>query len=361
MTDISADHDATHMRTALALASEGWGRTAPNPMVGALVVRGGTIVGRGHHAAFGAEHAERMALREAGDRARGATLYVTLEPCTHTGKQPPCVEAVLASGVARVVVALRDPNPVAAGGVERLRASGVEVTVGVESEEARELNAPFIHSFASDRPWVTLKLAVSVDGAIADAARSPGWMTGERARRAVHRLRAAHDAVAIGVGTAIADDPLLTVRHGPAPRVTPTRIVFDRTLRLPPDSRLVRTAAEAPVVVVAERPDAHRRAVLTSAGVTVVDAAGVLDALRMLRVRGIVSLLAEGGAGLAGSLIAADVVDRLIIIQAPLLLGGGALGAFSRVPGFSLASAPKLRVLGRRELGPDVMTTYAMR
>lgn len=360
MTDISADDDAKYMRSALALASKGRGRTAPNPMVGALVVRGGTIVGRGHHAAFGGEHAERIALREAGDRARGATLYVTLEPCTHTGKQPPCVEAVLASGIVRVVLAVRDPNPAAGGGVERLRAAGIEVMVGPEEAAVRELNAPFFHSFASDRPWVTLKLAVSVDGAIADAVGSPGWLTGERARRAVHRLRAGHDAVAIGVGTAIADDPLLTVRHGPAPRVMPVRVVFDRTLRLPPDSRLVRTAAEAPLVVVAERPDAQRRAVLTRAGVTVVDAVDAPDALRLLRARGILSLLTEGGAGLAGSLIAADVVDRLIIIQAPRLLGGGALGAFSRVPGFSLRSAPRLRVLGRRELGPDVMTTYAV-
>lgn len=361
MTEISAADDAKHMRAALALARKGWGRTAPNPMVGALVVRDGAIVGRGHHAEFGGEHAERVALREAGDRARGATLYVTLEPCTHTGKQPPCVNTVLASGVARVVVATRDPNPVAAGGVERLRAGGIVVTVGVEEQDAHDLNAPFFHSFASDRAWVTLKLAISIDGAIADSPGTPGWLTGAHARRAVHRLRAGHDAVAVGVGTAIADDPQLTVRHGPAPRVPPTRVVFDRTLRLPPTARLVRTAGGSPVVVVSERPDARRRAVLAAAGVTVIEVADTLDALRALRARGIGSVLAEGGAGLAGGLIGAGVVDRLIIIQAPLLLGGAALGAFSRIPGFSLADAPRLRVLGRRELGSDVMTTYAMR
>lgn len=361
MPETSAEDDAKHMRAALALARKGWGGTAPNPMVGALVVRGGTVVGRGYHARYGGSHAERVALGEAGDRARGGTLYVTLEPCAHSGRQPPCADAVLSSGIARAVVATRDPNPVAAGGIPRLRAGGIDVTVGVEEEAARELNAPFFHSFRSDRPWVTLKLAVSVDGAIADATGSPGWLTGERARRAVHRLRAGHDAIAVGIGTAIADDPLLTVRHGTPPRVPPRRVVFDRTLRLPPSSRLVRSVADAPVVVVTARADPARAAALARHGVSVLEATDTAAALRALRALGVRSLLVEGGAGLAASLVSSDLVDRLIIIRAPLLLGGGALGAFSRMPGFSLRDAPTLRLLGQRVLGPDVLTTYALR
>ncbi|NUQ19755.1 MAG: bifunctional diaminohydroxyphosphoribosylaminopyrimidine deaminase/5-amino-6-(5-phosphoribosylamino)uracil reductase RibD, partial [Gemmatimonadaceae bacterium] len=200
------------MRRALALARRGWGQTAPNPMVGAVVVRDGEVVGEGYHARAGEEHAERIALTAAGARARGATLYLTLEPCNHTGRQPPCAPMVAAAGLRRVVIAARDPNPEAAGGIELLERAGVEVVVGVEEDAARELNAAFFHRFASDRPWVILKLAVSLDGAIADAARSRGWLSGRAARREVHRLRAGCDAIAVGIGTAIADDPLLTVR-----------------------------------------------------------------------------------------------------------------------------------------------------
>src|SRR5215208_4872624 len=255
MTDAerpAQSRDSAYMRRALSLARKGWGQTAPNPMVGAVVVRDGAVVGEGFHRRFGGPHAEVEALRAAADRARGATVYVSLEPCNHHGKTPPCTEALLAAGVARVVCATRDPNPPAGGGVERLRAAGVEVAVGVEESAARELNAPFLHAFVSDRPWVTLKVAVSLDGALADAARSRGWLTNERSRREVHRLRAGHDAVGVGVGTAAADDPALTVRGVRPPRVPPRRVVFDRLARLPVHGQLARTARAVPVTVVAE-------------------------------------------------------------------------------------------------------------
>src|SRR5688500_3271295 len=210
--------DAEHMRRALVLARQGWGQTAPNPMVGAVVVRGGVVVGEGYHARYGGDHAEVAALRAAGLLARGATVFVTLEPCTHFGKTPPCADALVAAGVSRVVAATRDPSPAARAGADRLRDGGIEVVTGVEERAARELNAPFFHAFGSDRPWVTLKLAVSIDGAITDATRTAGWFTGPESRREVHRLRAGSDAVAVGSGTVIADDPELTVRDFPAPR-----------------------------------------------------------------------------------------------------------------------------------------------
>jgi diaminohydroxyphosphoribosylaminopyrimidine deaminase/5-amino-6-(5-phosphoribosylamino)uracil reductase len=188
--------DSAFMRRALDLAARGWGQTAPNPMVGAVVVRDGVVVGEGYHARYGGDHAEIAALRAAGGLARGATVYVSLEPCAHHGKTPPCADALIAAGVARVVAAADDPNAKAGGGADRLRAAGVDVDVGVEEDAARELNAPFFHAFASaDRPWVIVKLALSVDGAIADARRSAGWLTGPEARREAHALRARHDAV----------------------------------------------------------------------------------------------------------------------------------------------------------------------
>jgi diaminohydroxyphosphoribosylaminopyrimidine deaminase / 5-amino-6-(5-phosphoribosylamino)uracil reductase len=236
------------MRRAITLAEQGWGQTAPNPMVGAVVVREGAIVGEGWHTRYGEAHAEVEALRSAGERARGATMFVTLEPCNHHGRTPPCTEAILAAGIRRVVIAVADPNPVAAGGAERLREGGVDVAIGLGEKSARELNAAFFHSFAVDRPFVQLKLALSLDGAMADHTRHQGWLTGDQARMEVHRLRAGADAVAVGIGTALADDPLLTVRGFTPPRVPPVRVVFDTSARLPLTSRLVQTAREIPVV-----------------------------------------------------------------------------------------------------------------
>jgi diaminohydroxyphosphoribosylaminopyrimidine deaminase / 5-amino-6-(5-phosphoribosylamino)uracil reductase len=350
--------DRAYMRQALALARRGRGRVAPNPLVGAVVVRDGEVVGEGYHALYGGDHAEVVALRAAGDRARGATVYVTLEPCAHHGKTPPCTEALLAAGVRRVVAATRDPDPVAAGGLARLRELGVETTVGVEEGAARELNAPFFHALRSDRPWVTLKLAVSIDGAIAGRDGS-GWLTGRASQREVHQLRAASDAVAVGIGTVLADDPMLTVRDMEAPRVAPVRVVFDRTARTPVGSRLVQTAHETPVVIVSERPDSGRAAALVAAGAEVLVAGSMGEALRALRARGIRAMLVEGGARLAGSLLSQAAVDRLVIFQAPCVLGAGSLGAFAFAPARTPADALRLPIVERRALDDDLMTVYA--
>jgi diaminohydroxyphosphoribosylaminopyrimidine deaminase/5-amino-6-(5-phosphoribosylamino)uracil reductase len=351
--------DSAYMRRALSLARKGWGQTAPNPMVGAVVVRGTEIVGAGYHERYGGPHAEVNALHAAGDRARGATVYVTLEPCDHFGKTPPCSEALIAAGVRRVVCATHDPSPQAGGGAARLRAAGVEVVVGVEEGRARELNAPFFHALASDRPWVTLKLALSLDGALADATRAPGWLTNARSRREVHRLRAGHDAVAVGLGTALADDPALTVRGVRAPRVAPRRVVFDRHARLPVDSALARSARDAPTTVVATDPDPARAARLAAAGVEVLAAPSLADGLRALRATGSRSLLVEGGAALAAALVGQSLVDRLIIFRAPVILGAGALNAFGAVPPSLVGEAARHRVIERRAFGDDLMTVYS--
>jgi len=344
------------MRRALVLARRGWGQTAPNHLVGAVLVRDDEVVGEGFHERFGAAHAELMALRSAGAAARGATAFVTLEPCNHTGKTGPCAEALIAAGVRRVVIAVADPNPVARGGAERLREAGVATEFGLAEQAATDLNAAFLFAArGAKRPWVTLKLAVSRDGAVADASRAQRWITGEASRLRVHRLRAGHDAVAVGIGTVLADDPELTVRHGPRPRLPTTRIVFDRGARLPLSSQLARTAAESPVIVMAEQPDPGRVRDLNSVGVRVEQCTGIADALQKAAVQGVRSLLVEGGAGIAQALMHHNLVDRLIIFQSPVLLGPGSVAAFAEPP-----PVQQSRVVERRVYGDDEMTEYAI-
>jgi diaminohydroxyphosphoribosylaminopyrimidine deaminase / 5-amino-6-(5-phosphoribosylamino)uracil reductase len=361
MTDerSAAPDDGAWMRRAIALAERGWGQTAPNPMVGAVVVQEGVAVGEGWHAHYGGPHAEVEALRAAGERARGATLYVSLEPCNHFGKTPPCTEAILAAGVHRVVAASADPSPVARGGADRLREAGIEVMLGVEEEAARELNAPFFHALSSDRPFVQLKLALSLDGALADHSRKPGWLTGELARREVHRMRAGADAVAVGIGTVLADDPELTVRHAAPPRVAPIRVVFDTSARLPRTSRLAHTASQVPVIAVCWAPEPAHAAALEHTGVTLLHAATTRDALVGLRERGVHSVLVEGGAALASALIQEALVDRLIIFRAPLVLGSGALNGFGSVPPTRAGDAPRWRLLRTQRFEDDEMSVYA--
>ena len=346
------------MQRALELARLGWGQTKPNPMVGAVVVLENEIVGEGFHSRAGEPHAEIIALKKAGDKSKGATLYVTLEPCNHHGRTPPCTNAIIAAGIKRVVAAVGDPNPEAAGGAAKLRESGIEVEFGVLEAEAREINAAFLASFSLDRPWVTLKLAVSLDGAISDAKRSRGWLTGAQARAEVQRLRAVSDAVAVGIATAIADDPLLTARMDPPPVSQPTRVVFDRHGRLSALSGLARTARETPTIIVTTSRT-KLPAGLANAGVEGLQAYDVLDALRKLKARGIHSLFVEGGAGLAASVLAAECVDRLIIFQAPIVLGAGSLGAFSGIAPHDLANAPRFHALRTERFGDDVMTIYS--
>jgi diaminohydroxyphosphoribosylaminopyrimidine deaminase / 5-amino-6-(5-phosphoribosylamino)uracil reductase len=356
--------DRAFMRRALDLAQLGWGQTAPNPMVGAVVVRGGVVVGEGYHARYGGDHAEVAALRAAGPLARGSTVYVTLEPCSHFGKTPPCVDGLIAAGVSRVVAATPDPSPVARRGAERLRDAGIDVSMGIEERAARELNAPFLNSVSSDRPWVWLKLAVSIDGAITDATREIGWFTGPASRREVHRLRAGSDAIAVGSETALADDPQLTVREVPPPRIPPRRVIFDSQLRLPLSSRLVRTARESPTMVVRTRdvqpPPDDRASALEAAGVRVLSFASLPEALRGLRNEGVKSMLVEGGARLAAGLLHTATVDRLIIFQAPVVLGPGSVRAFADVAGRSLLGAKRLEVVERTTFGDDLMTVYAL-
>jgi diaminohydroxyphosphoribosylaminopyrimidine deaminase/5-amino-6-(5-phosphoribosylamino)uracil reductase len=346
------------MARALDLARLGWGQTAPNPMVGAVVVHDKEVVGEGYHARAGEPHAEVIALQAAGARARGATLYVTLEPCNHQGRTPPCTNVIIAAEIRRVVAAVGDPNPAAASGGGKLRANGIIVDFGILESEARELNAAFHASFTLERPWVTLKLAVSLDGAIADADRSRGWLTGPLARAEVQRLRAASDAVAIGIATAIADDPLLTARIEPPPRVQPTRVVFDRHARLSAYGALARTAREVPTIIVTT-PTTQLPADLANAGVEAIKARDLHGALAKLKARGISSLLVEGGAGLAASFLGAGCVDRVIIFQAPIVLGAGSLGAFSGIASHDLAHAARFHALRVQRFGDDVMTIYS--
>jgi diaminohydroxyphosphoribosylaminopyrimidine deaminase / 5-amino-6-(5-phosphoribosylamino)uracil reductase len=353
-------HEETLMRRALALAREGWGQTAPNPMVGAVVVRDGVVVGEGFHERYGAAHAEVQALRAAGAQARGATLVVSLEPCRHHGKTPPCTDAILAAGIRRVIVAVTDPTTQAGGGARLLAEAGLDVVTGVLEAEARELNAPFFHAAVSDLPWTTLKLAVSIETAIASGRGSTSHVTGDAARREVHRLRAGHDAIAVGIGTVLADDPQLTVRAGRTPREPLRRVVLDRRLRLPPDAVLVRTARETPTIVVTESTDTARAAALRDAGVEVMHATGLPAAFRALRARGIRSLLVEGGAGIASAVLAEGLTHRLVIFQAPVALGSSALHAFEGAGPDVLAALERYRVLERRQLGRDMMTTFAV-
>ena len=353
--------DAKWMTRALANAVHGWGQTAPNPMVGAVVVSGDSLVADGWHARYGEAHAEASALTAAGERARGATLYVTLEPCTHHGKTPPCVDAIIAAGIQRVVIATRDPNPQAAGGVARLRAAGIEVDTGVEETAARELNAPFFNSFESDRPWVVLKLAVSADGAVADPSGKRRWITSEASRREVHRMRANADAVAVGLGTVTADDPDLTVRNAPQPRQQPTRIIFDSRLRIPLSARVVTTAHDTPTIVVAREDQGESRHDLTARGVRVIVAADLGDALRQLRRLDIRSILLEGGPVLAGAFLTAGLVDRLAIFTSPVSLGPGAPRAFAHAPAEFRGALDAFPVIERRSFDEDSFIVRSLR
>lgn len=365
MTDgarAASPNDGVFMRRALSLAARGGLLTAPNPRVGAVVVREGVVVGEGFHTRYGAPHAEAEALRAAGDAARGATMYVTLEPCNHHGHTPPCTESIIAAGIRHVVVAVEDPHSVARGGVERLRAAGIEVALGEEHAAAHAENAEFFGWLSSQRPFVQLKLALSLDGALADHTRRPGWLSGAESRREVHVLRAAADAVAVGIGTVLADDPLLTARDVElSTGRAPTRVVFDTSARLPLTSKLVRTAREVPVVVVCWAPDPAHAAALEHAGVTLVHAPTLQDALRALRQAKIGHLLVEGGAGLASAFMQEALVDRLIIFRAPLVLGGGALNAFAAVPAATVHDASRWRLVESRRVGAgdDEMTVYA--
>lgn len=345
------------MERALELAGRGWGHVAPNPLVGAVVLAGDRVVAEGYHAAYGGPHAEVVALDAAGERARGATLVVNLEPCAHHGKTPPCTDAIVRAGVARVVAAIRDPDPEAQGGMGVLRDRGVTVSMGLLAEAAAALNAPFLFARQqTERPFVALKLATSIDGRIADAAGSSRWVSGEAAREYVQWLRAGFDAIAVGGTTALRDDPQLTVRGAVTPRKQPVRVVFDRRAMLNQTADLVRTARDVPTWVMAS-PDAPAASValLEQSGVRVFRPGSLPDGLRLLREAGIESVLCEGGGALGARLFADGLVDRLYWVQAPVWLGETAVPAFPGVAAAPLAAAPRWVPVERRALGPDTL------
>jgi len=330
-------------------------------MVGAVIVRDGRIVGEGWHREYGDAHAEVEAIRAAGPLAEGATIYVTLEPCSHRGKTGPCTEAIVAAGLRRVVFACADPNPRAGGGAAFLRTRGIETVAGVEADAGRRLDPAFFRAFDPDRvdlPWVELKLALSIDGRMADLSGRSGWITGEAARAEVHRLRAGFDAIAVGIGTALADDPSLTVRGETVPRVPPVRVVFDRTLRLPPESRLAATAGEVPVwVVTSPAADPEARVRLERIGVRILEAGDLAAGLRALRAAGLHSVFCEGGARLASAFLASDLADRLTIFRAPILLGPHGADPFAGIPDTLLADAPRWTVIRSGIFGPDTLVS----
>jgi diaminohydroxyphosphoribosylaminopyrimidine deaminase / 5-amino-6-(5-phosphoribosylamino)uracil reductase len=316
--------EQAHMRRALELAEFGRGKVSPNPLVGAVVVRGGEVIGEGYHAELGDLHAERAALADCaarGDDPRGATMYVTLEPCAHEGRQPPCVEAILEAGVERVVIASDDPSEKASGrgpGILRDGGVAVEFAAGEEASAARLLNQPFRKHARTGLPLVTLKLAMSLDGRTSSPAGDSPWISNERSRELVHRWRAEADAIAVGIGTVLADDPLLTARVPGARQ--PRRVVFDRRARLPLDSQLLGTLDESPATVVtAPGTDASA---LSEAGAEIVVAAGIPAALAELGRRGVTSLFLEGGRTLAAAFADAGEVDESRVFVAPVLLGG---------------------------------------
>jgi len=358
----SADEiDRRWMREALQLAARAAGSTAPNPLVGSVVVKDGQCLASGYHVRAGRPHGEAVALRRAGEAARGATLYVNLEPCAHHGRTPPCVEAVLERGVARVVIGMRDPDPRTAGrSIRRLRRAGVEVRTGVEVEAARALNRGFVSRVERGRPYTTLKLAASWDGRVATASGQSRWITGPHARAWVHRLRARVDAIAVGSRTALLDDPELTAR--PSGRIVhrPQRIVIDSGLTLPPRSRMVDTAH--PVWVFARKDaDPRKRRALERRGARILAAparAGHLDLGRVwerLGELGVNDLLVEGGGELAAALLRAGLVDLLYLFQAPLLLGATGRPAIGDLRVRLLERAPRPARWDLERIGDDLL------
>jgi diaminohydroxyphosphoribosylaminopyrimidine deaminase/5-amino-6-(5-phosphoribosylamino)uracil reductase len=365
-----SQQDERFMDLALALGRRGLGNAWPNPAVGAVVVdAAGTvpvIVGRGWTQPGGRPHAEVEALARAGSRARGRTLYVTLEPCSHHGQTPPCADAIIAAGITRVVSAIEDPNPEVAGeGHARLRAHGIAVEVGLREAEARRAHAGHFRRVRDGRPHVILKLAVSADGKVGLVGRRPAAITGERARARVHLMRAMNDAILIGIGTALADDPQLTSRLPGAETRSPVRIVLDTALRLPESSVLVQTAAHTPVWVFAGTgADAQAEQRLTHHGVEVLRVpatAGRIDLSTVLRVlgsRAITRLMVEGGPILAAALLAADLVDEAAIFRSDVTIGSNGLDALEGLPLSAVTASPRFVPRGVEAVGEDRLEMF---
>jgi diaminohydroxyphosphoribosylaminopyrimidine deaminase/5-amino-6-(5-phosphoribosylamino)uracil reductase len=354
-----SERDHAWMQRALQHARRGQGRVEPNPLVGCVLVKADRLIAEGHHSRFGGPHAEVVALARAGRRARGATAYVTLEPCAHYGKTPPCTDALIQAGVARVVVACGDPFPEVSGrGLRALRQAGIDVSAGLLTEVARELNAPFLTRVLLHRPYVIVKWAQSADGKIATRTGDSQWITGAEARRHVHRLRARVDAVGVGVNTVLRDDPMLTARGVPLRRVA-TRVVFDSKLSIPATAKLVRSVASAPSLILTTHSGAadRKRFQLEKRGIEVTACRAqhgrvdLGDALTHLYERGMTNVLIEGGGELIGRLIDARLVDEAWVFTAPILIGGDAPSGCQGVGASSLKHALAARAVSHRVLG----------
>ena len=361
---IMETRDIEYMRRAIELADRGAGFTNPNPLVGAVIVKDGRVIGEGWHERYGQWHAERNALRNCVEDPRGATMYVTLEPCCHYGKTPPCTEAVIERGIARVVVGLEDPNPLVAGkGIARLREAGIEVECGVEEEALREQNRIFLKYIRTRRPWVVMKTAMTLDGKIATRTGDSRWVTGEEARAVGHELRARLMGIVVGIGTVLADDPSLTCRIEGREVRQPVRVVVDSQARLPLDSRLATTAREFRTVVAHTRfAPAERLEALQGAGVETWlcgEREGLVDApdlLRLLGERGIDSLLLEGGGNLNFSFLREGLVDEVYAFVAPKVVGGAEAKTPVEGRGVDrMADALRFRLRGVERVGEDVL------
>ncbi len=359
--------DTAFMAMAFGLARRGLGTTAPNPAVGCVLVQGGRVVGRGWTQPGGRPHAEVEALRRAGPAAAGATAYVSLEPCAHHGATGPCADALIAAGVARVVAAVEDPDPrVSGAGLGRLRAAGVAVTAPFLADAAAVINAGFFLRIHQHRPLVTWKVATTLDGRIAAAGGASRWITGPAARRRAHLMRAEADAILVGSGTVLADDPELTCRLPGLAARSPVRVVADSRLGLPLESKLVQGARQVPLWVLC-RPDADpaRRQALAAAGAEIVAVAAGADGgldpgamLAVLAARGMTRLLLEGGGRLAASFLRADLVDRVAWFRAPLVMGGDGIAAIAALGVIEPGAAPRLRADGIEAVGEDLLETY---
>ncbi len=355
------------MNRAILLARKGVGKTTPNPPVGCVIVRDGEIVGSGWHKKAGTPHAEVHALGEAGELARGADLFVTLEPCSHFGKTPPCADALIAAGVGRVYAGIIDPNPRVAGqGIERLRSAGIPTFTGILEQECRRLIGPFMKQVLTGLPLVTVKSALTLDGKTATATGDSRWITGEEARRHVHKLRAEHDALMVGVETVLADDPQLTCRL-PRSAGDPLRVVVDSRLRTPLDAQLFRLQSTAPTLIATIRQDAALLAPFRALGAELVfcrEAGGrvdLADLLAQLGKRGIQSLLVESGGVLAGELLRQGLIDRLVLFYGAKLVGGEGRSPFAGSGAGKMSEAIRLREIKVRRFGDDLMVSGYLR
>ncbi len=356
--------DTAYMAMALSLAKRGAGYTSPNPMVGAVVVKGGRVVGKGYHKAVGLAHAEVNAIDDAGSEARGATLYVTLEPCNHTGRTPPCTEKILSAGIRRVVAAMADPNPrVTGGGNAYLASRGIEVSCGLLEEKALRLNESFVKHIRTGLPFVTLKCAATLDGRLATRSGDSKWITGSKSRRFVHRIRHEVDAIMVGVGTVRTDDPSLTTRLENKKGRNPRRIILDTRLSIPETAKVLRPAVDSDTILVAgPGAPAEKKARLAECGATLLEIPlkdGRIDLavlMKRLGQMGVTSLLVEGGGSVLASALADGIADKILFFYAPKILGGDDGVPICRGPGAELigdaAAVEKIRV---RRFDDDVM------